>query len=66
MSKGEFRRVLEAFALPLTSDQFESVVAKVPTDRSGALLYLEFLDIFYGKDKSSKENWVSGSYRCLS
>lgn len=66
VSKGEFRRVLEAFALPLTSEQFESIVVKVPTDRSGALLYLDFLDTFYGKDKTSKEEWVSGSYRCES
>lgn len=29
VTKGEFRRVLESFCLPLTSEQFEAVVAKV-------------------------------------
>ena len=29
VTKGEFRRVLESFCLPLTSDQFQGVVKKV-------------------------------------
>lgn len=29
VTKGEFRRVLESFCVPLTSEQFEAVVAKV-------------------------------------
>ncbi|KAF6034130.1 EFCAB6 [Bugula neritina] len=64
VSKGEFRRVLEAFALSLTSEQFESIIAKVPTDRSGALLYVEFLERFYGKDKLSKDDFAA-SYRVV-
>ena len=63
ISKGEFRRVVEAFAVPLTTEQFESVVAKVPTDKSGALLYVDFLDKFYGRDKPSKDEWVNASFR---
>ena len=29
VTKGEFRRVLESFCTPLTTDQFEAVLAKV-------------------------------------
>ena len=29
VTKGEFRRVIEAFCSPLTTDQFEAVLAKV-------------------------------------
>lgn len=62
MSKGEFRRVLEAFAMSLSTEQFESVVAKVPKDKSGALLYVDFLDRFFGKDTASRDEF-NASYR---
>ena len=29
VTKGEFRRVLESFCIPLTTEQFEAVLAKV-------------------------------------
>lgn len=29
VTKGEFRRVLETYCMPLTSEQFDSIVAKV-------------------------------------
>ena len=48
--------------MSLSSEQFESVIAKVPKDRSGALLYVDFLDMFYGKDKISKDN-LQSSYK---
>lgn len=31
VTKGEFRRVLESFCLPLNTEQFEAVLAKVST-----------------------------------
>jgi len=51
--------------MSLTGEQFESVLAKIPTDKSGAILYVDFLDRFYGKEKTSKDDWVTSSYKLV-
>ncbi|PIK51188.1 putative EF-hand calcium-binding domain-containing protein 6 [Apostichopus japonicus] len=39
ITKGELRRVLDTFCAPLTTEQFESVVAKVPLNANGTITY---------------------------
>nr|XP_022292188.1 EF-hand calcium-binding domain-containing protein 6-like isoform X2 [Crassostrea virginica] len=53
VTKGEFRRVLESFCLPLTSEQFEAVVAKVEKNQNGTVRYPDFMEKFYGQPPSS-------------
>ncbi|XP_070611399.1 EF-hand calcium-binding domain-containing protein 6 isoform X2 [Erythrolamprus reginae] len=46
VTKGEFRRVIETFILPLTDEQFNAVLAKVPGITRVTVPYLEFLSMF--------------------
>ncbi|KAH3735163.1 hypothetical protein DPMN_041624, partial [Dreissena polymorpha] len=46
VTKGEFRRVLENFCTPLTTDQFEAVLAKVEKNPNGTVRYGDFLGKF--------------------
>ncbi|KAF7237688.1 EF-hand calcium-binding domain-containing protein 6 [Varanus komodoensis] len=46
VTKGEFRRVIETFLLPLTQEQFDSLLAKIPGSTKVAVPYLEFLSKF--------------------
>ncbi|KAF6339248.1 EF-hand calcium binding domain 6 [Rhinolophus ferrumequinum] len=50
VSKSELQRVVSAFLLPLTSEQFRDVLAQIPLTSSGAVPYLEFLSRFGGID----------------
>ncbi|XP_026802202.3 EF-hand calcium-binding domain-containing protein 6 [Pangasianodon hypophthalmus] len=43
VTKGEFRRVIEGFLVPLTQSQFHGLFAKVPKRRNGTIPYMEFL-----------------------
>ncbi|XP_076877760.1 uncharacterized protein LOC143526887 isoform X2 [Brachyhypopomus gauderio] len=43
VTKGEFRRVIESFLVPLTQSQFKALLAKVPKRRNGTILYMKFL-----------------------
>ncbi|KAK3564762.1 hypothetical protein QTP86_025272 [Hemibagrus guttatus] len=43
VTKGEFRRVIEGFLLPLTRSQFDGLLAKVPKRQNGTIPYVEFL-----------------------
>lgn len=53
VTKGEFRRVLEAFCTPLTTDQFEAVLAKVSKNPNGTVRYADFLDKFHSSGTNS-------------
>ncbi|XP_053398276.1 EF-hand calcium-binding domain-containing protein 6-like [Mercenaria mercenaria] len=53
VTKGEFRRVLEAFCSPLTTDQFEAVLAKVSKNPNGTVRYADFLDKFHSSGGNS-------------
>ncbi|XP_075408724.1 EF-hand calcium-binding domain-containing protein 6 [Tenrec ecaudatus] len=67
VSKSELRRVLTAFLLPLTGEQFQDLLAQSPLTSSGAVLYLEFLSKFGGVDlngnvtKRASENDIGQS-----
>ncbi|KAM5250924.1 EF-hand calcium-binding domain-containing protein 6 [Hipposideros larvatus] len=50
VSRGELRRVVNTFLLPLTREQFHDVLAQIPLTSSGAVPYLEFLSRFGGID----------------
>ncbi|KAF4091133.1 hypothetical protein AMELA_G00033480 [Ameiurus melas] len=43
VTKGEFRRVIEGFLVPLTQSQFDGLFAKVPKRGNGTVPYKEFL-----------------------
>ncbi|KAL3881564.1 hypothetical protein ACJMK2_027990 [Sinanodonta woodiana] len=49
VTKGEFRRVLESFCFPMTTSQFEAVLAKVEKNSNGTVRYRDFFDKFYGQ-----------------
>ncbi|XP_052809717.1 EF-hand calcium-binding domain-containing protein 6-like isoform X2 [Mya arenaria] len=69
VTKGEFRRVLENFCTPLTSDQFDAVVAKVEKNPNGTVKYTDFLSKFGHSQtnagnpsgrRSSIDKWTNG------
>ncbi|XP_051015371.1 EF-hand calcium-binding domain-containing protein 6 [Acomys russatus] len=50
VTKGELKRTITAFLLPLTKEQFQDLLAQIPLTSSGNVLYLEFLSRFGGLD----------------
>nr|XP_008109631.1 PREDICTED: EF-hand calcium-binding domain-containing protein 6 [Anolis carolinensis] len=46
VTKGEFRRVIETFMLPLTQEQFDALLTKIPGSNKVCVPYLEFLSRF--------------------
>nr|XP_045007762.1 EF-hand calcium-binding domain-containing protein 6 isoform X2 [Jaculus jaculus] len=50
VTKGELRRTIATFLLPLTREQFQDVLAQIPLTCSGNVPYLEFLSKFGGID----------------
>uniref|UniRef100_A0A8C2FLC7 EF-hand domain-containing protein n=1 Tax=Cyprinus carpio TaxID=7962 RepID=A0A8C2FLC7_CYPCA len=62
VTKGEFRRVIEGFLVPLTESQFEGLLAKVDLRENGTISYMEFLRR-YCKMSSAVGRNSSGSYR---
>ncbi|XP_040609995.1 EF-hand calcium-binding domain-containing protein 6 isoform X2 [Mesocricetus auratus] len=50
VTKGELKRVITAFLLPLTREQFQDLLAQIPLTSSGNVPYLEFLSRFGGID----------------
>ncbi|XP_072165535.1 EF-hand calcium-binding domain-containing protein 6-like isoform X2 [Diadema setosum] len=61
ITKGELRRVLDTFCLPMTTEQFNSIMAKVPTNTNGTVNYCLFLDRFANSGGMSRESWKMGS-----
>ncbi|XP_056307901.1 EF-hand calcium-binding domain-containing protein 6 isoform X2 [Danio aesculapii] len=43
VTKGEFRRVIEGFLVPLTQSQFEGLLAQLDLKENGTVSYMEFL-----------------------
>nr|XP_013008613.1 EF-hand calcium-binding domain-containing protein 6 [Cavia porcellus] len=50
VTKGELKRVIGTFLLPLTREQFQDLLAQIPLTGSGNVPYLEFLSKFGGSD----------------
>ncbi|XP_059392796.1 EF-hand calcium-binding domain-containing protein 6 [Carassius carassius] len=65
VTKGEFRRVIEGFLVPLTESQFEGLLAKIDLRENGTISYMEFLRR-YCKMSSAVGRNRSGSHRNLS
>ncbi|XP_074648584.1 EF-hand calcium-binding domain-containing protein 6-like [Tubulanus polymorphus] len=65
VTRGEFRRVLELYCFPMTTEQFSAIVAKVETNSNGTIRYCDFLDKFNtGRRPPSKaDSWTSGTHR---
>ncbi|XP_053575675.1 EF-hand calcium-binding domain-containing protein 6 [Bombina bombina] len=52
-TKGELRRVLQNFVLPLTQSQFDALLTQTPVNPNGTIPYLEFLAKFKRTGTSS-------------
>ncbi|XP_067292497.1 EF-hand calcium-binding domain-containing protein 6 isoform X3 [Pseudorasbora parva] len=67
VTKGEFRRVIEGFLIPITESQFEGLLAELDLRENGTVPYMEFLRR-YCKVSSAVGRIPSrsGSYRNLS
>ncbi|KAK3098848.1 hypothetical protein FSP39_023679 [Pinctada imbricata] len=63
VTKGEFRRVIESFCVPLTTEQFDAVVAKVEKNPNGTVRYQDFVDKFYGQAPPSQPAQWTGFQR---
>ncbi|KAI4880704.1 hypothetical protein NFI96_018440 [Prochilodus magdalenae] len=64
ITKGEFRRVIEGFLVPLTQSQFEALLAKAPKRVNGTIPYLDFLRQYCKVSSAPIRNpSVSGSHR---
>ncbi|XP_063164332.1 EF-hand calcium-binding domain-containing protein 6 [Candoia aspera] len=63
ITKGEFRRVIETFILPLTDEQFNGVLAKVPGISRVTVPYLEFLSTFSRPINGLSTKWNNGETR---
>lgn len=50
VTKGELKRAITAFLMPLTREQFQDLLAQIPLTSSGNVPYLEFLSRFGGID----------------
>lgn len=50
VTKGELKRTITAFLMPLTKDQFQDLLAQIPVTSLGNVPYLEFLSRFGGID----------------
>lgn len=48
VTKGDLKRVITAFLIPLTKDQFQDLLAQIPISSLGNVPYLEFLSRFGG------------------
>ncbi|XP_022111865.1 EF-hand calcium-binding domain-containing protein 6-like [Acanthaster planci] len=57
ITKGELRRVLDIYCQPLTREQFDAMVAKVPANANGTINYCNFLDRFASSGEGSRESW---------
>ncbi|KAK2867211.1 hypothetical protein Q8A67_025328 [Cirrhinus molitorella] len=67
VTKGEFRRVIEGFLVPLTESQFEGLLAKIDLTENGTISYMEFLRRYCKVSSAvSRISCRSGSYRNLS
>ncbi|XP_053243628.1 EF-hand calcium-binding domain-containing protein 6 [Podarcis raffonei] len=59
VTKGEFRRVIETFILPLTQEQFDALLDKIPGCTKVAVPYLEFLSKFARPINHLQRTWSS-------
>ncbi|XP_043083506.1 EF-hand calcium-binding domain-containing protein 6 [Puntigrus tetrazona] len=67
VTKGEFRRVIEGFLVPLTESQFEGLLAKIDFRENGTISYMEFLRRYCNISSAvGRTACRSGSYRNLS
>ncbi|XP_065147188.1 EF-hand calcium-binding domain-containing protein 6 [Paramisgurnus dabryanus] len=64
VTKGEFKRVIEGFLVPLTESQFDGLLGKLEMKENGTVPYLEFLRK-YCKVSSATERvpYTSAKYR---
>lgn len=59
VTRGEFRRVLESYCMPLTTEQFDAIAAKVGSStRKSTINYVDFLTKFHGGDASNRLRMV--------
>ncbi|XP_022539758.2 EF-hand calcium-binding domain-containing protein 6 [Astyanax mexicanus] len=63
VTKGEFRRVIEGFLMPLTQSQFNALLAKIPKTANGAIPYMEFLRQYCRVSSASIRIPSAGSHR---
>ncbi|KAL7862888.1 hypothetical protein SRHO_G00118720 [Serrasalmus rhombeus] len=63
ITKGEFRRIIEGFLVPLTQSQFEALLAKVPKRTNGTIPYLDFLQQYSKVSSGTRTPSVSGTHR---
>ncbi|KAF7707601.1 hypothetical protein HF521_018819 [Silurus meridionalis] len=79
VTKGEFRRVIEGFLMPLTQSQFDCLLAKVPKTGNKTIPYMEFLQQYCKISKEpvrnmsccripsgsgSQRSWLLGELQC--
>ncbi|XP_066490336.1 EF-hand calcium-binding domain-containing protein 6 [Tiliqua scincoides] len=57
VTKGEFRRVIETFLFPLTQEQFDAVLAKIPGTNTVTVPYPEFFSRFAKPFESLSTKW---------
>nr|KAG5711061.1 hypothetical protein BaRGS_013795 [Batillaria attramentaria] len=65
VTKGEFRRVLESYCFPMTSDQFDTVMNKVEKTQAGSIKYTDFLQKFYGPGTPNRLRPVSQNLKSV-
>ncbi|XP_051979272.1 EF-hand calcium-binding domain-containing protein 6 isoform X2 [Xyrauchen texanus] len=64
VTKGEFRRVIEGFLVPLTESQFEGLLTKVKIIENGTIPYMDFLRKYCKVSSAVCRNAnMSGRYR---
>nr|XP_039259918.1 EF-hand calcium-binding domain-containing protein 6-like [Styela clava] len=61
VTPGEFRRILEHHCLPLTTEQFNSLLIKVGTNPNGTINYTKFLEQFLVFSHHFSHSRVPGS-----
>ncbi|XP_078423662.1 EF-hand calcium-binding domain-containing protein 6-like [Cetorhinus maximus] len=66
VTKGEFRRVIEKFLLPLNTKQFQDLLAKLPINSDETVPYKVFLEKFCASDGSKVRSANSRSSSILS
>ncbi|RUS70512.1 hypothetical protein EGW08_021724 [Elysia chlorotica] len=55
VTRGEFRRVLESYCMPLTTEQFDAIAAKVGSSTNKSTInYVDFLTKFHGGDATNR------------
>uniref|UniRef100_UPI00398E8C3D EF-hand calcium-binding domain-containing protein 6 isoform X2 n=1 Tax=Pristiophorus japonicus TaxID=55135 RepID=UPI00398E8C3D len=66
VTKGEFRRVIEKFLLPLNPKQFQDLLTRLPINVDERVPYMVFLEQFCASDGSRVRSANSGSSSIIS